>query len=342
MTGNFNDIGLKEKIIDYSEMNEKDNFHIAFGIDDNFVEPMSICALSVAEKNPKLNIIIHVIIDAISKENLQRLKALAKKRKMNIIIHLVDNKVFDRLASDFFYTKATYNRLLLPYIVDKKIEKILYLDADILCFNDIYDLYNLSLNEKIVAVVKDQEPEGTSKKKHKDVSEVVSRKRLNRLGFSCSTYFNAGVLLINLPLWRKYKVSEQALINLQKYNIDFPLHDQDSLNSVLANKLILLEKKYNYMYSVRFADNPLPDLSKISLLHYASRYKLWQQWCDHPLQKDYLKYRNLTPWKNLQLMQPRNYKDNRSMGEMFYHRGNYLKMIYWMIKYGIAKLKYKL
>ena len=133
----------------------------------------------------------------------------------------------------------------------------------------------------------------------------------------------------------------QALASLFQYKERFPLPDQDALNSVLPGQVIFLPQKYNAMYSVQYAETPVPDLEKICLLHYTSRYKLWQAWCAHPLQKLYLALRAETAWRDEPLMQPRNYKEMRSMGKMLWQKHQYLAAVQWYMRFIREKYHYK-
>jgi lipopolysaccharide biosynthesis glycosyltransferase len=67
-------------------------------------------------------------------------------------------------------------------------------------------------------------------------------------------YFNSGVMLINVPLWNKLRISERTL----QYITDFPekirFVDQCGLNAVLKNNWHQLPNKFNLLYSYIPAD----------------------------------------------------------------------------------------
>ena len=322
--------------IDYRKKLGK-TVHLFFGIDDAFVEPMAVCALSILQANPDEQFIFHVIIDWISPDNLERLKQTALRHAMCIYLHFVDVSVFDSFSSSVFYTKAIYYRLLMPYLLEEDIDRALYLDADILCLHGFSSLWTMRIQDYVLAAVEDQVPVGTHVKHEADSSV----ERLRALGIPCHWYFNSGVMLVNLPLWRQEKVFERVLSTLQQYHKVFTLWDQDALNAVLHDNVLALEKKYNFMYSVCYVETPIPALEKISLLHYASRYKPWQAWCSHPLQKLYLQVRKQTAWADLSLMQPRNYKEMRSMGKSMWQRKRYKESFQWSGRYLWEKFKSK-
>ena len=304
-------------------------FHIVFGIDDAFVEPMAVATLSIKEHNPSLKIVVHLLVEKMNDKNIKCIKALADDNNIPFVIHYIDTKIFDQLPATLQYTKAIYNRFLAAKILNKYTERALYMDADILCFGDLLPLVDLDFNDYPIAGVDDRFADGS-------INEV-SVGKMQALGFACNRYFNSGVLYINVPVWEEKKISEKAMTNLLRYGDKFDLFDQDALNSVMNNDMLFLERKYDYMYSVDSPDNAMPNLNDVVLLHYSNKYKLWQAWCKHPLQKEYLRYKSNTPWREEGLRMPFNYKEMRQMSKCMRREGKYIKGLYWMVKYIINR-----
>lgn len=134
------------------------------------------------------------------------------------------------------------------------LEKVLYLDGDLIITSDIADLYNVDISHYSVAAVLDidamQGPEILISRKISENRPEEIRKYENRwnyytqyLGFSqkdVETYFNSGVMLINLK--RAGKILDRAPELLsKKYNT----HDQCILNILFKNDKLILEHRYN-------------------------------------------------------------------------------------------------
>lgn len=330
----FSEIDSRVEIVDFSNKNDREMVHVVFGVDNLFVEPMAVCALSIIKMNQNLRVIIHVIIDEISPQNRSYLKSLAKDNEMCFFFHFINTNTFKGLPSTLSYTRAIYNRLLIPFIINSDVDRVLYLDADILCFGSIAELFSLNLDRAVVAAVEDHSWDGKVNR--------ISPHKLQQEGFSCNHYFNTGVMLIDLLAWKKEKISQKALYNLNRYNDIFTLPDQDALNSVLGEHVLLLDRKYNYMYSVDNPNIPMPNFGDIVLLHYTNRCKLWQAWCSHPLQNTYIRLRNETAWKDKPLLMPQNYKDMRSMSRYFKRKHQYVFSLLWLFKYCAYKIKERL
>lgn len=303
------------------------SLHIAYGIDDNFVMPMGIAILSIIENNRQENFVFHVLTEELSENSIQLLAHIAKQQKTMICIHYIDSAIFEKLPSTDHFTKATYNRFLLPKVLQGITRRVIYLDADILCLGAISGLKTLDFAGKTAAVVQDIGP--------------VAQRQVRKLGLKSPRYFNARFLYIDIDRWEEQQISEKALefsfANLGKLN----WLDQDALNVVLEDKTRFIEECYDYIF-----DFGLPANAAVTALpegtvfvHYAGRYKPWQQWCMHPLRQDFLKYRQLSPWADKPLLQPRNYKDMKKMAHSYRKTGKFFESLRWYAKYAWHKLK---
>jgi lipopolysaccharide biosynthesis glycosyltransferase len=79
-----------------------------------------------------------------------------------------------------------------------------------------------------------------------DVESVAHKKaiELNLKG----TYFNSGVMLINIQEWNKQNISEKLLSMAGKSQEKYSLPDQDVLNILLESKTIFMPNSWNHMY----------------------------------------------------------------------------------------------
>lgn len=311
------------------ELRERDQaeaIHIAYGIDNAFVEPMGVAMVSVLENNPAENIVFHVLTESIALENIGKMQQLTDRYKMEIYIHFIDGAIFDELPSTEHFTKATYNRFLLPKILHGQVRRVIYLDADILCTGTVSKLRQLDFQGAAAAVVQ-------------DIGTVADR-QIRKLGLKSGQYFNAGFIYMDVNVWNEEQISEKALDfsfeNLGKLN----WLDQDALNVVLENKALFIEEKYDYIFDFGLKANKkmlaLPEGTVF--VHYAGRYKPWHAWCMHPLRRDFLRYRENTPWKNSPLVQPGNYKDMKKMARAHMAFGSFLQGLLWYGKYAYHKM----
>ena len=118
-------------------------------------------------------------------------------------------------------------RLLIPYLdVMKDVDKMIYLDCDIMFYRDVKEFYDVDMENFELGVVRDY---------------------LGRFWMS-RDYFNSGVMLINLKECRKTKLFNRAIEMVKSRKMTFP--DQSALN-ILAKRLKYLPYKFNEQRSIK-------------------------------------------------------------------------------------------
>lgn len=166
---------------------------------------------------------------------------------------------------------ATYARLQLGRVFSRQ-NKLLYLDADVILLGDLRELDEIALdsNEVLAACVEPYTPTFGSHNGVLDYSE---------LGFESSTpYFNAGVLLIDVPRWNDARIEARSLEYLRNPERRITLFDQEALNVTLARRWKKLEPEWNvsrfWMCADRRSARP-GILSNARLVHFLSSDKPW-------------------------------------------------------------------
>jgi len=305
---------------------EYQNFiNIAYGIDNNFVRPMGVSMTSIINNNPHEKIIFHVFIDFIDEENKNKLKLFALNNNATVIIYLINPAIFEDFSYTNHFAKATYNRLLMPKILNGLVSKIIYIDADIQCFGSLNELSNIHFDNKIAAVVND--------------ITIVRQRQSAFLNLKGSSYFNAGFMFINVPNWNKENISSKTMDIAFKNRDRFNWQDQDALNLVLDEKCIYLDKRYDYLLDLKYKNISIP--TDTVFVHYVGRYKPWDEWCLNPLKEKFLSIEKSSLWKGSPLSKATSYKTMKRMGYSHMLYGKYLQGIYWYLQYSYNKIKTK-
>ena len=171
------------------------------------------------------------------------------------------------LNKTFLYTDAALVRLFFQDILD--VDKILYLDCDVIIDKDISSFYNTDLTDKCAAMVK----------------EIGSE---NYFGYSkegevLPVTYNSGVILMNLEEIRKLNFTSEIIRLLNTYEYFLP--DQDVFNVVYANRILDVSGIYNYHFPVEGESIP----NDIAIYHWGGFYK--ENWIyDLPYSEIWKKY----------------------------------------------------
>lgn len=302
---------IVKNIIEYRYLHDTLNIiNIAYGIDDNYARCMATSIASFCINNKNKNFSFYIVASDLSDKTKIKLKILAKDYNINIIIYEINKDFFRDMPIVHEISLATYFRILLPNLV-LDVEKLYYIDADIVCLKDADILFNIDLEANIIAAVPD--------------SKKMNIKRNAALKLKQHIYFNAGVLVIDIKKWNNNDTSDRILEVINKYKDVIKYEDQDALNMVLSKKVRYISKKFN---CINLKDI---DVREIVLLHFANHPKPWNRfWFLNVINNEftknlYSKYEEMTPWKNCPLENKANLKN----------------MIKWIIKYLLKFMKKK-
>ena len=270
---------------------------IVFCTDNNYVMPCGISMVSLFENNNGQDITVHIIGMNLDESGKDKLKGISDKYNSSIIFYNIDEEYIKKFKLMFdgprHISIAAYIRLFIPEIVSDNINKVLYLDCDLIVVRDLSELWNTNIDNHSIAGVLD--------------GMVFQRDLHDRLGYSKDyPYVNSGVLLINLEYWRQNRILEKLLEYAKNKFEDIFFMDQDVINGTLHESTLLVHMKYNsnsifYEYGWNphsYKDEAEEARTNPVIIHYSSADKPWQKGRFHPLIPIYLKYKELSPWKN--------------------------------------------
>ncbi len=285
----------------------------------------SLCSLFENKKGDS-PVDVYVIDSGISEENKNRLHVLEQKYKFKIQYIFPDKQFFDKiplekLASYYPLPMENYHRLSVGRFLPSTCHRIINLDADTVILGDISEFFQVDLEGKTIGAVMDGSPE--EKSEHfKKLCASVGQFELP----ANSVYFNSGILLVDMDLWRKNNVEEKLLHLISEHASKLSYHDQDALNLVLLGDCKELPPKYNLLAATTDsipASDPL-------IVHYVGGGKPWYFLSALPYQSKYIYYINKTPWKN---------RKYRKFMDIYFAKKYHLHPIAWGIWSVYKKIK---
>lgn len=275
---------------------------IAVCTDRNYVMPCGVMLYSICQNNKDSEITFHIIIDESVNQRAQKSleNTIFPKSTKKACFYVINGNDYNHLPRldetnpKDYITQAAYYRLNLSKILPDCIDKLLYLDSDIIVRHSLEDLWNTDLDNYSIGVVP-------------DVGEGVIDK-YNRLRYPPHNgYFNSGVLLINLKKWRDEQIYVKFDKFIQEKSDWIKLHDQDVLNRIFYDDKLILPIKYNFQEGFLWNDifydywkyekQVLAARKDPVIIHYTDS-KPWIENCDHPMKDVFFKYRKETEWAN--------------------------------------------
>lgn len=319
----------------YTNHNDNNFIHIGYGIDNNCARCTGSSIASFCINTPShIKLTFHILASNVSKSNIKNFSILAKQYSTNIIIYEIDTCYLEtiNLPTKTGLPLPTYFRFIIPLIL-KKHTKFYYIDSDIICLNNTEPLFNINLENNIIAAV----PEYDSRIKN----------WCNSLKLNNHIYFNAGMLIIDIEKWNNFDIFTKLIDNITKKPENFPFLDQDALNLILDKHVKYISPKFNYFNWVYYKNNP-DNVSNddIILIHFGSYPKPWSlAWPSSKYYNQfnsniYSYYEKQTPWANIPLIQPKFYKEMKRYAKYLLKNKHFFTSIYWYYKYSISKFRY--
>lgn len=281
--------------------------NVIFSSDNNYAQHLGVAIYSLLYNNKwSEHTVVYIIENLITETN---------KKKLEKVVYLFNNAeirwiTFDKwkvqldLSMTWPISLSAYARLFVDRMLPLEVEKVLYLDCDMIVNASLYELWNLNLNDAVLAAVQDCVSGGI-----KNAVEVDST----------APYFNSGLLMINLRKWREDKIGEKCVNYIYNKKGNVLHHDQGVLNGILRNKWMRLPLKYNVMticyilsrknmmkyygeHAVYYSNEEIESAKeKPIIIHYTPSFtsRPWIKNCKHPLKYLYWNYLSLTPWKDV-------------------------------------------
>ncbi len=292
-------------------MTYQNQMNICLASDNNYAKLAGVSIssfLKSAESNDYFNFFI--LDNNISNKRKKEILELKKLKPCNIEFIKVDNKKFEGLylpPQKGYLSISSYHRFLIPSLF-KNLDKILYIDCDIIATTSISEFYNTDLTNYSAAVIRDTSCETQQKKFGFNPNEI---------------YFNSGVILFNLQKCFSENL-EKKLFDTIKNGLD----DQDILNICLKGNVKEMPITWNWQGKAKHYSQEKPP----KLIHFITAYKPWLTGSKHSFNKEYFKALKNTPWdsfydQNLRRFLPILHKDKR-----------FIHFCLWGIK---TRIKYK-
>lgn len=290
--------------------------NIVLSSDNNYAQHVAVVMASIVSNTKNSNNIrFFLLSDNISKEKLVLIERTVKKFNSNVIIvDLSNNELFSKVFLSGHISKAAYFRLAIADILPKNIDKVIYLDVDLLVLKDIETLWNIDLGGKAIGAVPDY---GILSSKR------VMKEKFESIGISESDlYFNSGVLILDLKKFRDNNYTN-ILLSYMKNN-KFIHHDQDVLNKVFKNNWKVLPLCWNVIPPVFylffkvlknkiFRNKAIEAKLNPAIFHYAGGYKPWEYKVYQGFNDKYYEYLSLTEFRAAVVPQFDKRRKNRSI-----------------------------
>ena len=245
----------------------KDEVHIAFACNDNYLFGAEVLVSSVMH-HTRRDVFFHLLTFDLSDagvRHIERVVSLYANARLQIVkrmgLELNAKHGISHLSNE------TYCRLMTPALLPN-VEKLLYLDIDLLIRGDVAEIYDTDLSGYLVAGVEEEQMRVNG------YPAVIGMRR-------AENYFNAGVLLMNLKAFRDSGCGDAMMRRINGNTFRFA--DQDILNLTCEGRVLVLPRRFNFnLYYYRVYKR---ERANAIIIHFTGPDKPWgsegrRRWCN--------------------------------------------------------------
>lgn len=237
---------------------------IVLATDHNYAAPTAVAIRSlIANAASGYTYSVYVMHSGLDEKNIHKIESVGAGNVSVQCMNIRDKiSAVDGLRSAHL-TQETLYRLYIPDIFD--VDRIIYMDGDMILCNDIAELYDTDLNGYVMAAAGDVLTSDIAKH-YSRFADVQSH-----------TFFNAGLLVINCTEFKRQNIKERCIeLLIDDAKRSRPLMtfmDQDALNCVCRDNIKYLDMSWNFQPLVHNDDREYMILTEECRLSYERAVK---------------------------------------------------------------------
>lgn len=261
--------------------------NICISINSNYVMP-TIVMLNSLFSNNSIDIDIYLLYSSLKENEIEKLVKYVvnwdNEYKRELIPIRIDEKRLGNALVNYHVSVETYFRLFMTEVIPNEVDRILYLDVDLVINKSIEELYFGDFEGKFFIVCEDS---------YIRTIQELRIETYKRLGIQeRQKYFNAGVAVFNMNLLRQKFDLKQALDYIVQMGAELKYWDQDVLNKFYGDKSKFVSYlRYNCMVGIFQTEKQAKSaLEKACIIHYAGGLKPWNNYIDNVPHSIYVFY----------------------------------------------------
>ena len=228
-------------------------YNVIFTTNDAYVNYLIVLLESIFETNTEKKFCFFVLYNSLSESKKERLTEYVSEHNAQINFLYIAGEKYKVFQLEERFTVETYFRLEIQDLLPKDVERVLFLDTDMIVCNDLSELYHMDFENKYLIAC------GFSPRCEK------------------GDEFNAGMILYNIKKMRENNITFETYVELaEKLNGNFYL-DQGLLNEMFGTTGTKYVWKQKYNFTCPFyrkyreevqKETPGFSLDDIVVLHY--------------------------------------------------------------------------
>ena len=242
-------------------------------LDRNYLPQLRVLLTSVRLNNPGERFGLFLLHKGLPREDLSQLERWCRQSDWTFSPIEVGDTLFQNAPVSAQYPREMYYRLLAPHLLPETVQRVLYLDPDILVLNPLRPLWETDLCGCLFAAAA-----------HTGKTQLANDVNRIRLGTD-HDYYNSGVLLMDLVRGRTEILPQTLFDYVRDHGRELLLPDQDLLNALYGDRVLPVEDVLwnydarnfsNYLLRSSGAWNVPWVMEHTAILHFCGKAKPWK------------------------------------------------------------------
>lgn len=282
--------------------------YIVYASDDGFAEILGVSLVSLYKNSQDMDAIhVYILDSGISSLNRSRIEEVARQYHEPMPVWIEARDISKEVGMSVAMDRGSlsqYARLFVSSDLPDELERVIYLDCDIIIAQSISELWNLDMHGKTMAALNDAFSRYYRKNIDLEPEDIM---------------FNSGVMLINLNRWREREVEKSLLKFISDHKGKIQQGDQGALNAVLSHDTYCFHPRFNsvtifYDFNYRemliyrkpagkfYTEEQIHEaVENPVVVHFTTSFlskRPWMKGCQHRYCGRWREYKDLSPWKD--------------------------------------------
>lgn len=247
--------------------------NILITLDENYFPRLRVLLTSLKMNDPGEHFDIYLLYSGLSERMLRAVERWYRAAGYEFHPIRMDGDLFENAPVSSRYPTEMYYRLLASRLLPQELNRIIYLDPDILVINPLRPLWETNMSGWLFGAAA-----------HTGKTELANDVNRLRLGVE-HDYYNSGVLLMDLELGREEIIPEEIFRYVEEHRMELLLPDQDLLNAMFGERIFPLDdavwnydaRNYNnYVMRSSGKYNVKWVMENTAILHFCGKAKPWK------------------------------------------------------------------
>ena len=254
---------------------EQKTYAVLVTVDRAYIPPLQVMLRSLLRVHPENAFDLYLLHSSLEKADLDAIAAGLPDGRCRLLPIQVGGELLADAPVTDRYPKEMYYRIFAARYLPGELDRVLYLDPDILVINPVRALYDTDLEGDLMAAA-------THTGLLAGITDPVNRLRLEN--YEAEAYYNSGVLVMDLSAMRR-EVRPGDIFDYAREHADILLlPDQDVLNGLYGGQILGVDDSL-WNYDARRFDRYLllsqgeRDMDWVmdhtAILHFCGKRKPW-------------------------------------------------------------------